>query len=319
MTQLLCYVRRDRLTSWKLDALKRGRNGDPIPAYGSNDALFGKYAQPGSVLWVVGPTANGRLSLEARIHVRKQIQRPTEWKWEVAGTQAGSRFFGLNDVSDAVGRLWFANGRTEWSLGNGSSAAEWRPSFGRRFQGPRRIVSDDSSRGRRSSPAAAFEELATRLVHRTLFLSWKHRDNGLPMRRFLRALVYQLCRRGFNVWWDKAAFTGVYAMNEYASHKRDDLMHNLLRLGLLQSSAILALWTKNYGLQSPNADRNWTRDEWNTKRTIPRIAIGATATIGPKVGLKTPQRIISLPQSPSVPHAVGVAGRIAHAFESLTR
>src|SRR5262245_49143832 len=105
---LLCYVRRDRLTSWKLDALERGLGKSLILAYGSNDRLFSKLAHRGTVLWVVSPTSNRRLSLEARIEVDKHIRRPKEWKCEVVGTLAGSRFFGLNDVSDTMMRLRFA-------------------------------------------------------------------------------------------------------------------------------------------------------------------------------------------------------------------
>src|SRR5215475_977294 len=74
-THLLCYVRRDRLTSWKLDSLDRGSKNNPVLAYGSDHPMFARFAQAGNVIWVVGAYVDGPPTLEAKIEIAGQINR----------------------------------------------------------------------------------------------------------------------------------------------------------------------------------------------------------------------------------------------------
>src|SRR6266404_4100868 len=214
-THLLCYIRRDRLTSWKLDSLDRGTRNNPVLAYGSDDPMFANYAQPGNVIWVVGAYADGPPTLEAKIEIAGQIKRKKEYECEIKGTVGGSTFFGLNDASRPMMQLVFKSQTAIWSLRDKYSTRHWQKAFGRDFQSPRRLANPGDRVDRHRSPGAApLEELEEIVRSRSVFISWKHQDNQHRL-RFLRALSIELAKRQFAVWWDQMALTNVEAIHEH--------------------------------------------------------------------------------------------------------
>src|SRR5262245_17405562 len=102
---LLCYVRRDHLTAWKLDAIARSSQGDLRIAYGSDAPIIARCAEPGVVLWVIGGSRDHPPSLEARIEIAERIERGTEWNVEVVAKRGTSHFFGLNDASQVLRKV----------------------------------------------------------------------------------------------------------------------------------------------------------------------------------------------------------------------
>src|SRR5882724_5489732 len=160
-THLLCYIRRDRLTSWKLDSLDRRTRNNPVLAYGSGHPIFAKFAQAGNVIWVVGAYPGGPLSLEAKIEIADQITRKKEYECEVRGMVGGSAFFGLNDVSRAMMQLVFKSETSIWSLRDKYSTRRWQTAFGRNFQVPRRLADPGDRVNGHRSLAICFYQLET--------------------------------------------------------------------------------------------------------------------------------------------------------------
>jgi hypothetical protein len=313
---LLCYIRRDWLTSWKLDSLKRGTRNNPVLAYGSNDPNFARFAKRGNVLWVVGAHRDGPPSLEAKIEISGVLDKDKEWACEVRGSLGGSAFFGLNDASGELMQLVFRNNTSTWSLRDNYLAKKWRYSFGRSLQTPRRLAPPGDRINRRRSPGAApLERLALRAMNRSVFISWKHDDNKGDRRRFIKALTVELAKRGFAVWWDKTAMTNVGVINEYSAGEREEMLGRLLRQGLARTTAVLALWTERYGIPTAGGS-NWTRDEWHGRQGAARIAMTSEAFVR-KSRMADPDRIVRMPQNPNPEEAVRAARRFEQAYDSL--
>ena len=314
-THLLCYIRRDRLTSWKLDSLDRGTRNTPVLAYGSDDPMFANYAQPGNVIWVVGAYADGPPTLEAKIEIAGQIKRKKEYACEIKGTVGGSTFFGLNDASRPMMQLVFKSQTAIWSLRDKYSTTHWQRAFGRDFQSPRRLANaGDRVNGHRSPGAAPLEELEEFVRSRSVFISWKHQDNQ-HRPRFLRALSIELAKRQFAVWWDQMALTNVEAIHEHRSRK-NELMNRLLHQGLAKSTAILALWTKNYGLATDSDLPNWTRNEWHAKGERARFAI-TSDDFENKDDMREPDEVLRMPYNPQPADAVRVARDFKRTYDSI--
>jgi len=321
-THLLCYVRRDELTSWKLDSIERGRPNHPILAYGSNDRTFAQYAKKGNTLWIIGADAKFPLTLEARIKISDRIPRDGDWKCSVRGSADGCTFFGLNDVSTTVMQLVFQNSKAFWSLQTRHRIRTWQARFGCSFQAPRRIAPRDEKTGRHVSLGALpLEQLASQLLARSIFISWKHSDHDHDQQRisFLRSLTAELCRLGFAVWWDETALTDSDTINEYAPSTRDDMMRWLLQQGLSQASVVLGIWTDRYGRQSDSSRRNWTRDEWQVGGKLGRLALIYGKHDDRKPNLADPDQLIHIPERPDAVHAPMVAHRLSRAFDVLIK
>lgn len=271
---LLCYIRQDWLASWKLDSLDRGTRNHPVLAYGSNDPTFARFAKRGNVLWVIGAYPDGILSLEAKIEISGELHKNKEWDCEVKGSRNGSRFFGLNDASETVMKLVFKNNSSLWSLQDKYSSTEWKNIYARELQSPRRLApSGERINCHRSPGAALLEHLARRAMNRSVFISWKHADNNRTRHRFLKALTVELAKCGFSVWWDRTALTDVGVVDKYPASKKVEIMGRLLRRGISETTAVLALWTARYGTSSTPKAPNWTRDEWRVPHDVARIAM----------------------------------------------
>ena len=309
-THLLCYIRRDWLASWKLDSLERGTRNHPVLAYGSNSPTFKKFARKGNVLWVIGAHPDGPPSLEAKIEISGELHQNKEWDCEVKGTRSGSAFFGLNDASDALMQLVFASNNSLWSLQDKYSSTNWKNIYGRELQSPRRLAAVGERINRHhSTEAAPLEQLANRIENRSVFISWKHADNT-ENRRFIKALIVELVKCGFSVWWDQTALTNIGVVSEYPAAKKDEMLNRLLRQGLSRTSAVLALWTENYGASSTPNGPNWTRDEWHVGHAVARIAM-APGPFRSKRRMIEPDQIIRISDNP----AVKDAARVARQFE----
>src|SRR5262249_4222371 len=129
---------------------------------------------------------------------------------EREGSPKTSLFFGLNDASYVLMRLAFSNKKSHWSLRAKYKSDIWKNIYGRDLQAPRRLTLPGVRVDRyRSLGAGPLEDLAKRAVNQSLFISWKHADNGQQQRRFIRELVAELAKLGFSVWWDKTALTNV--------------------------------------------------------------------------------------------------------------
>jgi len=312
-THLLCYIRRDRLTSWKLDSLDRGTRNHPVLAYGSDHTIFAKYAHPGNVIWVVGAYADGPPTLEAKIEIAREINTSKEYECEVSGTVGGSAFFGLNDASRPMMQLVFKSETSIWSLRDKYSTTHWQRVFGRDFQSPRRLAdAGDRINGHRSLGAAPLEELEAISRRRSVFISWKHDDNKHRL-RFMRALSIELAKRQFAVWWDKTALTNVDAIDEYRKQRKNELMNRLLHQGLSKSTVILALWTNNYGRRTNGNTPNWTRNEWHAKGQRSRFAI-TSDDIEFKREMCEPDEVFRMPHDPQPADAARLAREIAGSF-----
>ncbi len=311
-THLLCYVPRDHLTSWKLDSLERG-----ALAYGSDAATFADLATKGSILWVIGARRDGPPSLEARIEIAARIRNPDEWKFEVRDSRGGGTYFALNDASKVLMDLVFESNESFSSLRNTYSSTSWRSAYGQSLQLPRRIAPAGARIHRhRSAGVAPLERLARSARQRSVFVSWKHADGGRAGRRFLKALTTELAVRGFSVWWDGTALTGVHVMQTDRAGRRDVLLSKLLRQGISEASAVLSLWTERYGKPSTPEGRNWTRSEWNVDRRIKRIAM-AHGRFEDKRGMADPDSVLRIPASPDEVDAVRVARSFQRTYDSL--
>jgi len=316
-THLLCYVRRDRLTSWKLDSLDRGSKNNPVLAYGSDHPMFARFAQAGNVIWVVGAYVDGPPTLEAKIEIAGQINRGKEYCCEVRSTVGGGAFFGLNDASRPMMQLAFKSETAIWSLRDKYSTTRWQRVFGRDFQGPRRLATaGDWVNGGRARGAAPLEDLERIVRSRSVFISWKHNDNQhrIP---FLKALSIELAKRQFAVWWDRMALTNIEAIEDKElKHTKNDLMDRLLQQGIGKSAVILALWTKHYGLATDATALNWTRNEWHAEGQRLRFAITPN-DIEMKRGMRQPDEILRMPANPKPADAVRVAREFTRAFDSI--
>lgn len=268
------------------------------------------------MLWVIGAYPDGPPSLEAKIEISGELHKNKDWDCEVKGSRSGSAFFGLNDASDAVMRLVFGSKNSLWSLQNKYSSTEWKNIYGRELQSPRRLApSGERINRHRSTEAAPLERLANRAMNRSVFISWKHADNTRN-RPFIKALIVELAKCGFSVWWDKTALTNIGVVDEYRASKKDEMLSRLLRQGISQTTAVLALWTARYGTSSTPNGPNWTRDEWHVRHAVARIAM-VSGEFASKPLMVEPDRIIRIPANPDIGEAAGVARRFRRTYNLM--
>ena len=268
------------------------------------------------MLWVIGAYPDGPPSLEAKIQISGELHKNKEWDCEVQGSPSGSCFFGLNDASGIMMQLVFASKNSLWSLRDKYSSTEWKNIYGRELQSPRRLAPFGEHINRyRSTEAAPLERLAHRAVNRSVFISWKHADNT-GNRRFIKALVVELAKRGFSVWWDKTALTNIGVVDEYTASRKDHMLTRLLRQGISQVTAVVALWTERYGTASTPDSPNWTRDEWHVRHPVARIAM-VSGEFASKPLLVGPDRIIRIPGNPAIEDAETVARRFQQTYNML--
>jgi hypothetical protein len=213
-------------------------------------------------------------------------------------------------------QLVFKSDRSTWSLRTKYSSSTWETRFGAALQAPRRVAPMGASVGvHHSLGPKPLEDLANTIGKRALFLSWKHCDHNRQGRRFIRALVDELRKCGFAVWWDKTALTDVGEVNAYSASTKNELMHRLLRQGVLKSKCILAIWTENYGVASTKTAPNWTHDEWQTRRWAARIALVLEGIAPKKLGMAVPDHVLRISTSPGIDDVKRLTQRIKSAFE----
>ncbi len=278
--------------------------------------MFKKFAKAGNFIWVVGVYAGGPPTLEAKIEIADQMEEGNEYECDVTGT-VGSAFFGLNDVSRAMMQLAFESQTSPWSLRKKNSTTPWERAFGKRFQSPRRVAKAGVLvTGHRSRGAAPLEELEESIRNRSVFISWKHKENQHRL-EFIRAVSIELAKRRFAVWWDRMALTNVEAIKDKKlKQAKNDLMNRLLRQGLSGSTAILGFWTDNYGCRSDGSDDNWTRTEWHARGQRLRFAITAN-DFENKRRMQEPDKVLRMPLNPQREDAVRVARDFKRAYDLI--
>ena len=269
---LIAYVRTSKVTDWKRIALLYGDAQGPAFVYRSDNAeTFGRYAKDGTVLWVIEshkdapPSLVARLEIVGQVHARLEIDvieesgradvpdgmlRAFEYgrklRWYAVGDRGHSRFFGYNDVSRALLRTDLEGEPAPWR-----GHQKWSPKFGQSLQGPRRI----------KSGIEALKELADTLARRSVFLSWKHRDFA-GRHDQVEAVIAALVAEGIDCWWDQRALPASRALARLTG--APDVLERLLDYGLDRSRVLLALGSKHWGSPSSrDANRNWTRGEWD--------------------------------------------------------
>jgi hypothetical protein len=119
--------------------------------------------------------------------------------------------------------------------------------------------------GRRKSPrrfpgTAPLDELAGS-AGRSVFLSWKWRDNA-RRRRLIREFTRALAEQDVMVWFDLLAFPMSPALEKV--REDHDRLEKLLKYGFERCKAVVAVGTRNYGELTTTipGNRNWTKREW---------------------------------------------------------
>lgn len=261
---VVCYVRRNIITDWKRLVVT---HAEPAFVYGSNDdRVFGRYLNSGGILWVVASIPKYSPELVARIKVRKVVSSKDvsslailgvssrllrhfqQFKWIAVG-EGDSEFFGHNFASDVLLRTPFVRRGGARLLDE--QATQWSGHIGAMLQRPALVYTNEH-------PGAAFLENLAERARRSVFISWKWADNS---RITIRNLAYDLAREGIVVWLDQLALPASKALDKVVSDS--EVLRRLLRYGYTRCQTVLAVESKNYGIQTPGSDRNWTMDEWS--------------------------------------------------------
>ena len=274
---VVAYVQRSKITDWK--RLMNPGEGQPFPfIYGSRDGnVFDQYVKEGAVLWVFSATPDKRPpSLVAKLHVigraddpdgesygvppgvlrafRKEINGRRLFDFIAVGHPTLSRFYGYNNASKALLSVTLKWVRTTRTLSGEAPCPQgtcsWHSSFAAPLNRPALVVSDPQP----------LEDLA-RAASRSIFISWKRRDNW-TRRPQVRELVYALADQGLFAWLDVFAFPPSIALSQKVDPDAD-LINRLLRYGYQRCNGLLALETSNYG--KPGILGNWTEMEWMGK------------------------------------------------------
>jgi hypothetical protein len=269
-----------------------------------------------AVVWVVGLSSYRFPTLEARIHVDEIYFRTSKGKrWKgVAGLQPQSRFFGLNDATEAMACISFTNQRGKaWRLDSTDPGRPWNSQHGRRLQNPLRLASEgDRVVGMAvSTGASPLVDLATSAENHSVFISYKHADVGeWGSEAFLDQLAAELARMGLAVWLDRVALKGTGGKE--LQPETDTTMAELLRQGLNQSRVVLGVWSDRYGTPSILDGKNWTMDEWHGgQEGTKRIALDFGSSPGKIEGLRNPHARVRMPESAEPSSAKEVGAEIA--------
>jgi hypothetical protein len=182
---------------------------------------------------------------------RKEIKGRRLFDFIAIGHPTQSRFYGYNNASRALLSLTLQWVRTTRTLSGEAPCPQgtctWHSSFAAPLNRPALVVSDPQP----------LEGLA-RAASRSIFISWKRRDNW-KRRKQVRKLIYALADQGMFAWLDIFAFPPSIALSQKVDPDAD-LISRLLRYGYQRCNGLLALETSNYG--APGILDNWTEMEW---------------------------------------------------------
>lgn len=265
---VVCYVQRKRVTDWKRLSLTHKH---PAFIYGSNDdRVFGRKLGKGDTLWVVSSLPKGfPPQLVARIQISKIGKRNSralgvapdllrhfrEFRWIAVGSKRTNEFFGYNNAGKALLELVFEGPSTLWKLS--PSGKSWKSKYGSKLQRPAVIAPKGMSTGKIRSPGAEPLQKIEKLASKTVFISWKWKDNS-PGR--VLKIAKALTEAGFMPWLDLLALPTAKALS--LIQKDAPKLERLLRYGYRRTAVVLALGTGHYGEQSETSEKNWTKREW---------------------------------------------------------
>ena len=269
---IITYVKTSKVTDWKRLALRFGKDREPAIIYRSDDdRTFATYAKKGAVLWIIESHGSAPPSLVARFQVIGQLHAkldinvlektgnsevPSDMllafeygrklRWYAVGDPECSRFFGYNNVSDALLKTHLEGKPAPWY-----GFDKWLPKFGQSLERPRRIKSGKDE----------LEKIAKNLTERSVFLSWKHCD-FTKRHHEIRSIVNALVDEGIDCWWDQLALPRSRSLARLTKHQI--LLKNLLDYGLDKSKVLLALGSQHWGgPSSRDPSHNWTLGEWD--------------------------------------------------------
>jgi hypothetical protein len=265
---VLCYVQRSLITKWKRLVLTRD---EPLFVYGSNDhRVFEKRLRNGGVLWVIASIPKGPPQLVARLDIEMVRKREDpelninprflqefNYTWIGKGKET-SEFFGHNNAECPLLQLTFLpEKRKPWKIDE--HAMQWQGKYGRKLRSPRYICERDKwVNGLKSVGSQPLIDLKKKKA-RTIFLSWKWRDNK---KSFMRELANELVVEGFMPWLDLLAMPWSRDLKEREKDKPK--LARLLKYGYQRSALIVAIDSTHYGTAN-QCNPNWTANEWNGK------------------------------------------------------
>ncbi|MBN1811247.1 MAG: hypothetical protein JXA14_05365 [Anaerolineae bacterium] len=264
---MVCYVQRKRITDWKRLVLT---HDEPTFIYGSNDSrVFASKLGSGSTLWVVSSLPARPPELVARLRVtivaeledhRLKIDEALlrhfrEFKW-IAKAGPRSEFFGHNNAGSALLRTVFCSPSGDPRMLS-EGAKRWRGKYGMKLQRPSLVATEGMAYGSLVSPGSApLEELAKSQA-RSVFISWKWRDNS---RNLIRSLAYALAEQGFMPWLDLLALPAGRALKKVQHDAKK--LERLLKYGYRRCAGVIAIDSAHYGEQTIGSEQNWTLREW---------------------------------------------------------
>lgn len=276
---LIVFVQRWMVRLWKEIAfhygpIYYGESDKQLFLYGSEDmGWFEAFARPKNVLWIVSTYPGFPPSLVARFEIETRLDEcpkqshsvPEEaldyfdYSYLIQGSPERSRFLGHNDFTPALLKLTLDRKNIEPAPVRSGRSQKWQNSYGSLFQRPRLVNGGEHH----------LEQHYKSLLKRTVFLSWKHR--GLWSKRpDIRRFCRELARHGYAVWWDLLALPPARSaanIKDDADEEfdADELLDRILRNGLAQSRALVAVTSEKYGTASKikNVEQvNWTQREW---------------------------------------------------------
>ena len=320
---LLAYYRWNTRHTWRLNSLDRDKSGRLVMRYIYRDVgAWKKYAREDAVLWVVGLSPDGQPTLDACIHIDDTYPR---WKgadrWRgISGPRPPSRFFGLNDASEAMARIAFLSGRKgTWRLDPTDDQRTWSSQHGGRLQNILRIAPAGLSVAGQvpSFGTDPLSDLARAASQRSIFISYKHDDmDDESAREFLIQLAVELARKKIAVWLDRLALAGTGGQKQ--PQESDSTLTELLQQGLGDSRVVLGVWRDLYGTLSKLDRENWTQKEWRgIGHGTKRVALDPSSVYRARQGLHEPNARVRLPATPNRSHAEAIAGRIARVCRPL--
>lgn len=265
MNHVLSYVRRSVITDWKRQVF---REDEPLFVFGSNDRRVIPHMQAGDHLWIISGQPDGPPSLVARIVVDwvtpavDVMSIPAErlnpfriWTWIVRGTDE-SEFFGYNDASGALLNTVFCSqsGRPRVLS---ASRGPWSNALGLKLQAPTLIFPAGKPFGKWVSQGSApLETLAARKAL-SVFMSYKWKDGNQAL---VLAAAQALERAGLMPWLDQLALPRARASKRIAQN--EVLLRRVLKYGYNQSTAVMGVYSPNYGVATNPDSGNWSRREW---------------------------------------------------------
>ena len=264
--QAVAYVQRKRITDWKRLVLTH-----PTPAfiYGSNDDRVFRKLPKGAVLWIISSIPRSSPELVAKLQVDKVrcrqcpdlgiskelLRHFKEFRW-IAKCTSNSKFFGHNDAGPTLLKTVFESSTGKaWRLADNKT--QWKSEYGLRLQRPTKLkIPKTHIRKKGRQYQSQLEKLADR-EKQSIFISWKWKDHPERLPHFL---ARELAINKFMVWLDHLALPDSRALK--CVQKDKDKLEQLLRYGYKQCAYLIAIESKDYGMQSPKSEKNWTLREW---------------------------------------------------------